>query len=66
MELDMTEINQMAALKAALFDMEDTHQTKIQFIKEELAANRYQINSSLIADKLLEYAQQELELSETV
>ncbi len=46
---------QMAELKAIIFDTPDTNQTKIQFIKEELSAGRYQIHSKHIASKLLEY-----------
>ena len=48
---------QMAKLKAIIFDAPDTTQTKIQFIKEELATDRYQIHSSHIASKLMEYAE---------
>lgn len=48
---------QMAELKSIIFDSPDTNQTKIQFIKEELSANRYEIHSNHIASKLLEYAE---------
>ena len=48
---------QMAELKAMIFDTPDTNQTKIQFIKEELSADRYQIHSNHIAAKLMEYAE---------
>ena len=48
---------QMAELKAIIFDTPDTNQTKIQFIKEELSADRYQIHSNHIANKLMEYAE---------
>ena len=46
---------QMAALKALIFDSPETSQAKIEFIKEELAAGRYEIHSSRIAAKLLEF-----------
>ncbi len=46
---------QMAELKAMIFNTPETNQTKIQFIKEELSAGRYQIRSHLIAEKLLEH-----------
>ncbi len=44
---------QMAALKSALFDCKETNENKIEFIKEELLAGRYQINSLHIAELLL-------------
>jgi flagellar biosynthesis anti-sigma factor FlgM len=47
---------QMAELKAIIFDTPDTNETKIQFIKEELSAGRYQIHSNRIATKLMEYS----------
>ena len=47
---------QMTALKAIIFDTPETNQTKIEFIKEELTAGRYEIHSQTIAAKLLEYA----------
>ena len=46
----------IAALKAIIFDMPAANQAKIEFIKEELSAGRYQINTTHIASKLLEYA----------
>jgi len=46
---------QMAALKAIIFHTPDTNDAKIQFLKEELAAGRYQIQSSRIAARLMEY-----------
>ena len=46
----------IAALKANIFDTPEANLTKIELIKEELLAGRYQINSSHIASKLLEYA----------
>ncbi len=50
---------QLNVLKNAIFNTEDAHQTKIQFIKEALAENRYQIHSTRIAEKLLEHVRQE-------
>ena len=45
---------QVAELKAIIFDTPISNDTKIQFIKEELATGRYAIHSEHIADKLLE------------
>ena len=47
---------QMADLKAAIFNSPESNQTKIEFIKEELAADRYEIHSHHIATKLMAYA----------
>lgn len=47
---------QLDALKAHIFNTSESNQTKIQFIKEELAAGRYEIHSDRIAAKLLEHA----------
>lgn len=46
---------QMAALKTAIFNAIDTNDHKIQFIKEELAAGRYEIQNELIAERMLEF-----------
>ena len=48
---------QMDELKAMIFSTHETNQTKIQFIKEELSAGRYQIHAHHIAAKLLEHTQ---------
>ena len=54
--LDFSDIEeQMATLKSALFDIAETNDTKIQFIKEELSAGRYQIYNHHVAEKLLQY-----------
>lgn len=54
--LNLTDTTQqIEALKAIIFNSSDTNQTKIDFVKEELSANRYQINSDHIAEKLTEY-----------
>lgn len=45
---------QVAELKAIIFDTPISNDTKIQFIKEELATGRYVIHTEHIADKLLE------------
>lgn len=47
---------QLEALKAHIFNTSESNETKIQFIKEELAAGRYEIHSDRIAAKLLEHA----------
>jgi len=47
---------QLEELKAHIFNSSESNQTKIQFIKEELAAGRYEIHSDRIAAKLLEHA----------
>ena len=64
MDFDNT-AKQMADLKAIIFNTPETNQTKIQFIKEELSADRYQIHCHHIASKLLEYAelQEEAEMA---
>jgi flagellar biosynthesis anti-sigma factor FlgM len=64
--LDFSDIaEQMATLKAAIFDTTDTNHSKIELIKEELATGRYQIHSKNIATKLLENIElpQEVETS---
>ena len=45
---------QIAELKALIFNTYENNEAKIQFIKEELSADRYQINSHQIAAKLSE------------
>lgn len=47
---------EVEALKAMLFHTPEMNQEKIELIKSELSAGRYQINSLAIADKLLENA----------
>lgn len=47
---------QLEALKAHIFNTNESNQARIQFIKEELAAGRYEINSQRIATRLLEHA----------
>ena len=46
---------QLEALKAIIFDIAQANAVKIQFIKEELANDRYQIRSHHIAEQMLEY-----------
>lgn len=48
--------NQLARLKALIFDTTEAEHMKIQLFKDELATGRYQINSDHITAKLLEYA----------
>ena len=48
---------QIGALKSLIYNAPDTNLSKIQVMKEEIAAGRYQINSHHIAAKLLEYVQ---------
>lgn len=57
--------NQLAKLKALIFDTPEAEHMKLQLIKEELATSRYQINSNHIAEKLLEYApiREEMEMA---
>ena len=45
-------------IKALIFDTTETNSTKIQIIKEEVLAGRYEIHNDRIADKLLEFAPQ--------
>ena len=52
----------MADLKAVIDEVNTTDAVKIQFIKEELAADRYQIHSAIIAERLLEFAIREEEV----
>ena len=47
---------QVASLSEAVYKTAESHQQKLTFIKEELAANTYEINSQHSATKLLEYA----------
>lgn len=57
---------QMAALKTLIFDSPETSQTKIQFIKEEIEAGRYEIHCNRIATKMLEFSpvvQEEAEIA---
>ncbi len=58
-------VKQITALKAMIFNAPDINQAKIQFLKEEIAAGRYQIQSTKIASKLTAYHQvtRELELA---
>lgn len=56
-QLDFSDISKhVEALKAAIFRVAEDRSTKIQFIKEELAAGRYQVQSEQIAERLLEYS----------
>jgi negative regulator of flagellin synthesis FlgM len=56
---------QLEALKAHIFNASESNQAKLAFIKEELSAGRYEMNSERIALKLLEHtlATEELELA---
>lgn len=47
---------QLAELKKIIFNIETTNLAKLEFIKEEILKNKYQINSFCIAEKLLEHA----------
>lgn len=47
---------EVEALKAMLFHTPEMNQDRIEFIKGELSAGRYQIDSLAIANKLLENA----------
>jgi anti-sigma28 factor (negative regulator of flagellin synthesis) len=53
---DLLNAHDLIQLKAAIFDTPEAVQAKVQLIKEELAAGRYQINSANVAEKLLEFA----------
>lgn len=46
---------QLAALKDLVFNTPDINHAHVQVVKEALEAERYQIRSHLIAEKLLEY-----------
>ncbi len=48
------------ALTDMLFNIPLTDEAKIQFIKEELSNGRYQIQSQLLAAKLMEHVHPEL------
>ncbi len=41
-------------LKSLIYSMNESNQTKIQFIIEEIRAATYEINSKIIASKILE------------
>ena len=45
---------QMDLLKSLIYSMDESNQTKIQFIIEEIKAATYEINSKIIASKILE------------
>lgn len=54
--LDFTDTQkQLDALKAIIFDITEANTAKIEFIKEELANDRYQIRNHHIAEQMLEY-----------
>ena len=46
---------QIAELKALIFNTHENNEAKIQFLKAEISEQRYQINSEQIAEKLLEH-----------
>lgn len=46
---------QLEALKALIFSAPEDNQKKIEFLKEEISAGRYEINSQRIAAKFIEY-----------
>ncbi len=52
----VSQLKDISNLKAMLFDTQTANDAKIQLIKDEIASNRYQINSRNIASKLLEHA----------
>lgn len=54
--ITLEQLNELSELNAVLFDSQTANDAKIQLIKDEIAANTYQINSSSIAMKLTEYA----------
>ncbi len=54
--IDQLDFSDMTKLKAIVFDTPEAELAKIQLIKEELSTGRYKINSTQIADKLLEFA----------
>lgn len=51
------ETHELTELKKMLFEIPLSDETKIQFLKEELNAGRYEIKSCSLADKLIEHAQ---------
>jgi flagellar biosynthesis anti-sigma factor FlgM len=53
-------VKQTAILKAIILNAAETNQTKIEFLKEELMAGRYQINSNRIAAKMVEQVSEEV------
>lgn len=48
-------IDPITALTNMLFHVPLTDDTKIQFLKEELSAGRYEIKSHSLAEKLIEH-----------
>lgn len=55
-ELDFSDSSkQLEELKQIIFNAVETNEAKIKFIKEEILANKYQIQNTLIAEKMLEY-----------
>lgn len=56
LQIDPLEIDAaFKKLKSKLFKTNEDNRDKIKFIKEELSANRYEIQSHKIALKLLEH-----------
>lgn len=53
--LDQLDSSDLIKLKAIIFDSPEAEHVKIQMIKEEVVAGRYQINSQHIAEKLMEF-----------
>ncbi|WP_133129719.1 flagellar biosynthesis anti-sigma factor FlgM [Legionella yabuuchiae] len=53
-QLSLEPSKEMEALKELIFNSPDNNQAKIDFIKEEITAGRYQIEAKSIAMKLLE------------
>ena len=45
---------QIEELKTSILNAVDSNEAKIQFIKQELDAGRYEINAEQIAEKMLE------------
>lgn len=58
-------VKKTAVLKAIILNAAETNETKIEFLKEEIAAGRYQINNERIVEKLLEQQVEPVEEMET-
>lgn len=56
--------NPLTALTNMLFHIPLANETKIQFLKEELSAGRYEVQSHSLAAKLMEHAYPLEELEE--
>tara|TARA_Y100000588_G_C13869905_1_gene759865 strand:+ start:333 stop:584 length:252 start_codon:yes stop_codon:yes gene_type:complete len=51
-QFNIKPVGELETLKSIIFDSPDTNQAKIDFLKEEVASGRYEIDPLNIANKL--------------